>query len=309
MTNQLPQRTYYFSDTYGGQEEWNPLAIPDADVLVSTDFGSRPHERIHREFDIFGQEAVTNHMLHLILAQHDELMQRADLTENEKVAAQNGGTAVFINTAPRTANNNADPFYVATARGGNVRIVTTPLDALSPIKQHIETLSYLPNPPPGKSNGLYNGREQFRSRLTPKLLDPNHKLHLNKVNPSVIPDFRKDWHVSYVDRFGNVITRVEDVDAQWEEIINVAGTVSRQRDRLQLLLGEGSHAHPTGPMEIATSLGEATPGVTSMYRNGGIDVVVKWVPNQSAVERLSASAWNSLGKPKIGTPIRLLKRT
>ncbi len=298
--NNAPQRTYFLSDAYGGHEEWNPLRQPDSDVLISSDYGGRPDQPVHREFDIFGQEEVAAHILRLVLSQHDELLRRTDLTDREKEAAVGLGTGIFINSAPRTEKNNAEPFYLATARGGAIRIVTTPLAALSAVRDQVETLQHLPNPTDPKGwNRLYTGREQFRSRLTPRLLHPNHGLELVEDHPSDIPEARKDWHVAYVDRFGNVITRTENPDTEWAAIER--GTTG-QNDRLRLLLGE----HLTGPLETTTSLGEATPGATSVYKNsGGIDVVVKWVPHQTAKERLASSAWNALGRPKIGTPIKL----
>ncbi len=306
-----PQRTYFISDTYGGTgEDWNPLAQDDADVLISTDFGGRPLSPIHREFDHFGQEEVSAHILRLILAQHDELLSRLDLTPEQKQQAINLGTGIFINSAPRTGRNNAEPFYLATARNGAIRIVTTPLGALSPVKHEIESLSYLENPTdPAGSNGLYGGREQFRSRLTPRLLDPHHNLQLEGADVRSIPEGRKDWHVSYVDRFGNVITRTENPVEQWAEIARVAKTMQEENGRVRLIITGKDHTHPTTPLEIAHSLGEATPGVPSIYGNsGGIDVVVKWMEGQDATDRLSGSAWNVLGKPKIGASIKLVKK-
>ena len=303
--NNAPLRTYFLSDTFGGQEEWNPHALPDPDVQISTDFGSRPDQKIHREFDIFGQEEVAAHVLRLVLGKHDELLTRTDLKGDKREQAINGGTGVFINSAPRTERTNAEPFYLATARGGKVRIVSTPLAALSGVKDQIETLQYLHNPVGlTETNGLYTGKEQFRSQYTPILLDPNHGLELKNADPAMIPDPRKDWHISYVDRFGNVITRIEDAEAQWEEILRVASEVDENRGRVRLLLGKGADAQPTQPLELTTSLGSATPGVASVYRNsGGIDVVVKWMPHQSASARLASSAWAELGKPAIGTAI------
>ncbi len=305
-----PLRTYYLSDTYGGPEDPpNPLTQPDSDVLISTDFGGRPTDRIHREFDIFGQEALADHILRLVVSQHDELMRRVDLSDEERDFAIKGGTGVFINSAPRVARNNAQPFYLATAREGNIHIVSTPLSGLSAIKGDIETLQYLDNPSdPTGFNGLYTGREQFRSRLTPRLLNPNHKLELRDANISDIPDPRTDWHVAYVDRFGNVITRVDNAESQWEQIARIASQSGNSRNCVHLLLTHNGHAHPTGPLEIAQSLGEANPGVSSIYQNGGgIDVVVKWVPDQTAHERMASSGWRSLGEPRIGDAIKLVQ--
>ncbi len=132
-----PKRTYYFSDTYGGHEAWNPLAQEDPDAKISTDFGSRPTEPVHREFDIFGQEKVMHHLLRLILKQHDDLHAIEDLSVKKRRKALDIGTGIFVNSAPRVAQDNAEPFYLATARDGQVRIVTTPLSILSSIRDDI----------------------------------------------------------------------------------------------------------------------------------------------------------------------------
>ncbi len=292
-----PARTYFFSDTYGGQEEHNPLAAPDADVLISTDFGSLA-DSAHREFDIFGAEQVTDHLLRLIIQQHDEIARRTDLTRRQRADFAEAGTGVFINSAPRINRSNGEPFYVATLRGGAIRIVTTPLSALSAVRDDVETLAYLPNPQSeGEHNGLYSHREQFRSRLTPVLLRTDTQLSLTPLDPQSIPEYQKPWHVAYIDRFGNIITWTEDAERQWNEILRVGDEMGQTRDRIALTIGGTAH-----DVKIGSSLGQAEPGQVSVYRNGNIDLVRKWAAADTPRERLRLSAYILFDRPRIGDP-------
>lgn len=306
--DQTPGRTYWFSDAYGGSEQWNPLNQEDLDVKISGDFESRNRERIHREYDIWGQEESMHHFLRLVLQQHDELAGRRDLSAKTKRRALKLGTGVFINSAPRVDRSNARPFWVATARGGSVRIVATPVELLAGIKNQIETLAYLPNPQEGDpSNGLYEWTEQFRSRLTPRLLNPDHRLDLAEADPSAIPDFRKDWHVAFVDRYGNVITWAPDTALQWAQIEELATRIGNSRRTIRLLLQEGNdEPRQTPNFQLALSLGSAEPAECSIYRNGrGIDLVRKYQPHETAEERLAKSAFKQLPNARIGTTVRL----
>ncbi len=301
-TRTAPARTYHFSDAYGGHEVWNPLAAPDLDVLVSTDFASRFTERSHREYDTFGAERVTDHFLRLVLEQHDELLKRRDLSARKRRMAAGLGTGVFINHAPRTDRRNGSPFWVATARGGAIRVVATPLESLSPIKQEIETLAYLPNPQgndPG--NGLYDSREQFRSRLTPRLLDPDHRLDLVNTDPTIIPDFPGHWRVLFVDRYGNVVTHVSDTNVEWAEIERASKIAVDGRRSVRLALGDAAPV----VFEVGDSLGAATPGSATVYRNRNIDLVRRWTPEDDAASKLESSAYGLTGRPQLGTPVRV----
>lgn len=298
-----PARQYFFSDTYGGHQDPDPLALPDADVLISTDFGSLIEHPVRREFDILGREQVTDHLLRLLLKQHDEAVDRTDVPRQHRDDFLRGRTGVFINAAPRLNRANGEPFYVATLRGGAIRIVTTPLSALSAIRDDVETLSFLPNPQSAdESNGLYTHREQFRSRLTPVLLRDDSALDLTSVDPAAIPVYDKPWHVAYVDRFGNIITWVDDVEQQWTEILRIADTLGHTRDRVSLMIGEGNPQEA----ELGTSLGQAGPGALTLYRNGNIDIVRKWALGDTARDKLRQSAYVLLGKPRIGDECAIL---
>ncbi len=296
-----PGRVYECSDTFGGPG-WDPLHGPDIDVAISTDFAGHPHERIRRTYDTFGHERVTDHVLRLVLQQHDELGTRPDLSRRGQRAAQKLGTGVFVNYAPRIDGTNASPFWVATARGGEVRVVATPLGALSAIRDDIETLQYLPNPQKGDPhNGLYDSSQQFRSKYTPRLLDPRHGLELVDADPAVIPAADGGWHVSFVDRYGNVITHTEDPDGQWEEIQRVADRAGDTRGQVGLVFGDGEPR----PFTIGTTLGSSKPGQPTVYRNGGIDLVRKWTAQDDADSKHASSAWVLAGKPRLGAPIRV----
>ncbi len=305
-SNSAPKRTYWLSDAYGGPSASDPFSQQDLDVLLSGDFSSRPTEAVHREHDIWGQEDVTAHILRLVLQQHDELAQRKDLSSRTRNRALHLGTGVFINSAPRINRENGRPFWVATARGGNVRIVATPVEALSAVKDEIETLHYLPNPRKGDpDNGLYDWTQQFRSKLTPRLLDPDHRLDLVEADPlEHIPDARRDWHVSYVDRYGNVITHVGDTEAQWAEIERIANGLSDSRGAIRLLVTQrGEETFASAPARLAVSLGSAEPGALSVYRNGGIDVVRKFRSGESREELASHSAYRQLQNVRIGSAL------
>lgn len=296
-------RTYFFSDTYGGRSD-NPLAMTDPDALISTDFGARPTTPVHREFDTFGREQMTSHVLRMILKLQDAFHERfAILGSTRARKAEELGTGVFINSAPRIGKGNAEPFYLATARDGHVRIVTTPLEALSTIRDQIETLFELPNPSPNEHNGLYSGKEQFRSQYTPILLDPDHGIDLVQRDPDIIPKFRTDWHVSYVDCFGNVLTHTPAVEDQWQQI----GAQARGNNgEVQLDIGGATESVVA---RIAESLGQADSGILSIYRNGGIDLASKWEEGQSAQQKLRTSAWMKMGQPSIGDGITLVPAT
>jgi hypothetical protein len=298
----VPKKTYFFSDAYGGGQEWNPLEREDLDVIISTDFSSRPTEPTHVKYDTFGHEDVTNHFLRLILQQFDEINARTDLSRKAKKKARKLGTGVFINYAPRINHSNASPFWIATARGGDIRVVATPLASLSAIRDEIETLSYLPNPTEqDPHNGLYDHTQQFRSKLTPILLDPHHGLDVVEADPRIIPPARSDWHVSFVDRYGNVITYVDDVEGQWEEIKRIAQTASNWRKSIQLLIGDAR-----ADCSIGSTLGASDPGNLYVYRNGGIDFARKWNIEDTATSKISDNAFTHMGKPRLGNEIRVL---
>lgn len=283
------RRVYLFSDTFGGHEDCTRR--PDADAHICTDFRSFPNEKISRRFDTYGEKLMTDHILRLVLAEHDRITESKNLPDSLRSEFARTITGVFINTAERTeAHKNGHPFYVATARGGNVRIVTTPLSALSPIRKEIETLEKLSN----TSNGLYSDDEQFRSSYTPTLLYPDHGYTTTPINTEAIGEPRSHLHVAYVDRFGNIITHAEE--PEMSHVLEMLSSSSQ----VAIHIGEVRDR-----VRVTTSLAEAEPGELSVYVNGGVDIVRKWTNGDTDDHRLRTSAYGSFDKPGIGTAVSL----
>lgn len=285
------RRAYLFSDTFGGHDDYTKR--PDADAHICTDFRSFPNAPVRREFDTYGERPITDHILRLILSEHDRIMSSKNLPDQLRNEFAKTITGIFINTAERTeAHKNGHPFYVATARDGSVRIVTTPLSALAPIRKEIETLEKFSN----TGNGLYKDDEQFRSSYTPTLLYPNHGYNTSLINTEAISLPRPLLHVAYVDRFGNMITHAEE--PEMSRILEMLGTSSE----VSIHIGEVRDR-----VRVTTSLGDAEPGDLSVYVNGGIDIVRKWEKGETDDHRLRTSAYGSFDKPKIGTAVSLEK--
>src|SRR3989344_2930741 len=129
------RRVYLFSDTYGRSK--NPFLQDDADALLSTDFRSFPLENVRREFDIYGRETITEHMLRLIFELHDHALNAPYTSDDVKAAYRDTVTGIFINAAPRLDKENGAPFYLAIADG--IRIVTTNPSGLSTIKHKLKS--------------------------------------------------------------------------------------------------------------------------------------------------------------------------
>ncbi len=285
------RRIYAFSDTYGRSK--NPFLQDDADALISTDFRSFPLETIKREFDIYGRENVTGHILRLIFQLNDDLLQSEYLPKPVREEFQNTITGIFINAAPRTTHENGAPFYVATSK--NIRIVTTDLAGLSSIKHAIESIAHLRN----EKNIIYSPTEQFRSSYAAFLLHPDHSIELLEDSLNVIPDYPDDkWELAYVDRFGNVVSYTKDQQKRWNEVMQAA---DKQKSTVTLLIGNVSQE-----VFIGSSLRDAEPGSLVMYMNKNIDVLRKWLPNEDSYTRLRKSAFFQFAKPEVGARIRAL---
>lgn len=286
------QRTYLFSDTFGAPAA-SPLQRLDPDALITTDFRSQRRTEVQREFDIYHDAEQTAHILRMICDLDTEAVDsyRGKLREQYLQSS----TGVFINVAPRDKKNtNGQPFYIATAREGRVRVVSTPIEALAPIKSEIETLEHLPN----HDNGLYSNTQQFRSSYTPVLLHSDHGYETVQNSIDCIPDPRADWHVSYVDRFGNVITHIE---SEAERGIILKGIKAMRNDISITLVGCGDY----DDIRHADNLSNAEPGELSIYTNGNIDIARRWQEGETLEERLNDSAYSRLDQPKIGTALSL----
>lgn len=283
------RRIYLFSDTYGRSK--SPFDQDDADALIATDFRSFPLEEKKREFDIYGREKVAAHMLRLVFHLHGEVEKSPYLSKAQKEEFQRTLTGVFINAAPRLDTGEPPPFYVAT--GGNVRVVTTDLQALSPVKGNIESLAHLP-----AVNPLYGDIEQFRSSYTPFLLAPDNGLALTEDPIALIPDFPDDrWELAYVDRFGNMVTYSKHPE---EHIAEAEKSRDENGGYVKMIVGNVSQR-----VNLSASLKSAEPGMLVMYQNGDIEVVRKWEEDEDRYTRLYQSAYFRFAKPDIGAKVRI----
>lgn len=283
------RRVYLFSDTYGRSK--NPFLQDDADALISTDFRSFPLESVRREFDIYGRETITEHVLRLIFELHDHALVSTYFKDDVKAEYGKITTGVFINAAPRVSKENGAPFYVAT--GDGVRIVTTNPAGLSTVKDRIKTLHRLNN----DNNVIYTNTEQFRSSYTAYLLHPEHGIDLIEESLNIIPDYPDNkWELSYVDRFGNMISYTKDVEKQWAAIEAAADSSGM----VKIIVGNVSQNAYLG-----TSLRDIEPGALAIYKNKNIDIVRKWMADEDSYTRLYRSSYLQFSKPEVGAAIKI----
>lgn len=287
MALTYPTRTYLFSDTYG--RSGGELHEDDPDAIILTDMRSFPLETLRRTFDLFGREGIAPHIVRLAVEGQDALREGLRVPASEREACAKTTTGVFINAAPRVGRDNGTPFYVAEI--GAVRVVTTSLAALSPVKGRIDSLAHLPN----DGSALYGAGEQFRSSYTPVLLATGHGLPLIEDDISIVPEESDDWTLAYVDRFGNMVTRCRDPLARWSDVSAGGATVKVTVGSITRTVALGEH------------LATVEPGALSLYPNGNLDIVRKWKEGESATVRLEESAYMQFGRPRIGAPVSVAR--
>ena len=283
MTLRYPTRTYLLSDTFGRGGTFHD---DDPDVLILTDVRGFPLETVRRTFDIYGREAIASHIVTLAVHAQDELLHAAHLPEYHRAACAATTTGVFVNVAPRTGTDNGPAFHVAEA--GNVRVVTTSLEALSGIRDRVTSLARLPN----DGSVLYRSGEQFRSSYAPILLAFDHGLSLETIDPSVIPPEGDSWRIGYVDRFGNMVTHCRDPHERWQSIVAKGTTTVR------VTIGTVTHEAVLG-----SDLATIEPGALALYPNGNIDLARKWRAGETADLRIAESAYERFGRPPVGTEV------
>jgi hypothetical protein len=279
---QYPDRLYLFSDTFGGQEAYDPLRSPDADARIVTDIRSSLPS-VRREFDTFGAPRITDHILRTIARTLRDSEQRG------------GMVGVFINSAPRTEKgSNGKPFYRADTDIG-LRVVATPLEALSPLREHVTALYHLPN----EGNGLYGAREQFRSSFTVALLADDHGLPLVDDNPADIPPPEPGCVLAYVDRFGNMMLHEEP---ESDKVPLTASLRNLVREKVIVTVGIHSISAVVGE-----SLADAFPGDVILYPNDhDVDLARKWEPKDDPQDIMRQSAFLRLLRPSIGSNARVV---
>lgn len=283
------RRVYLFSDTYGRSK--NPFLQDDADALLSTDYRSFPLESVRREFDIYGRESITEHVLRLIFELHEQALQSPYFSDEVRAEYAQTTTGIFINAAPRTSKENGAPFYVAEADG--IRIVTTNPAGLATVKDKLTSLKHLDN----NKNIIYGNTEQFRSSYTAYLLHPDHNVDLVEDSLDMIPDYPEDkWELAYVDRFGNMITYTGDVEKQWKKISDAADS----NGMVKLIVGNVSQQ-----VFLGSSLRDAEPGALVVYKNKNIDILRKWMEGEDSYTRLYRSSYLQFSKPEVGATIKI----
>lgn len=276
MPVQHPFRIFNFSDCHGGVDVRDPFTSPDAAARIAEALRSHIPGVYH--FDTFGASETY----------YDHIVREVFRLVDENPGA--GTTGLFINNAPRVkSKNNSEPFYLAEFENG-LRVVTTPLRALSAIKRHVKRLWVLPN----EENGLFDGkREQHRSSYAPILLAVDHKATIVEVDPSAIPDMPKNgWILMYADRFGNMVVS-DPTGASEKSSFEIIG------ERVPVRVGLQQRSAIT-----VTSLSQGDPGTLVIYENdNNIEIINKWSPDWSEPERLQNSAFSVFGRPQLGSKV------
>lgn len=292
-----PKRKIFLSDTLGGPID--PLERADADAWICTHFGSQPFDPLDLKVDTFGQERGTDHLLRLTSEWHDRIDRCTWLSKREKKRFRDDGTAVLINAAPRIENNatNGTDFVVAQLRN-NIRVVATPLHALSPVKHDVERLRRMPN----ANNGLWSDTEQFRSALAGILMSEKfaRRFPLQEIDPAVIPDPSDGPELAHVDRFGNLITHSRDPHLLLQQL----QTLQQWSGGFRLKIGDVVRED----LLLRESLSSSEPGRIVVYGNGNVDLVRKWTPLDRTEAKLALSAYRRFGNPVVGSPISFGER-
>ena len=287
-----PGRTIYLSDTFGGPIDATQRV--DVDVDLCTRLRSSPFEPFRLHADTFGNEQATHHVIRLIRGLVQEVDSASHFSDAEKKEFLGMGTGVLINAAPRINGQNGHPFYVAELER-NIRVVATPLAALSPVRDSVISLHELPN----TGSGLYDDGEQFRSSYTGILLNRElaKRFPLQERSSDIIPPPIQEDHLGYVDRFGNLITHSEENERLWDLVSEIARQCSGK-----VLTQVGDAAKLS---ELGSTLGENTPGDTHIYLNGrGVDVARKWRPEDRTRDKISRSAYYQLSRDSKGEIVR-----
>lgn len=276
MSLHYPHRIFSLSDCHGGPSSAHPLAAPDVAArlaeAVRSDFSGLQH------FDTYGVPPEY----------HDHIVREALRLHKENPAS--GATGLFINSAPRTkAHANGEPFYRAEF-DECLRIVATPLRALSAVKDSVRRLQVLPN----DANELYDGKkEQHRSSYTPRMLADHHWLVLQDIDPFSIPELPEGCTLAYIDRFGNLVL--------FEHVVS---EVQGLRTHISQSVGETLRVKIgcyTSDVQIGVCLSDAEPGSLVMYANDdSIEILRKWHPSWTFAQRLKNSAYGSFHRPQIG---------
>jgi len=290
MNNQpriTPRRTYIISDTLGAYTD--PTRSEDPDVQIAEDFNGLawmvPQKR---ELNINGRTGIAPHLLRHIIHFHDQ--------QQSLVGKDDAYTGVFVNHAERTEENaHGSPFFVAET-DNNVRVVTTPIEVLSSVRDRVHKLWELPN----EGNELFESGEQFRSQYTPALLPRDHGIRsLVERDPDIIPQGRNgSLHFEFADGFLNMILWQKHQEEIRQRLLERAHATDSS-------VGVSFNGSPQQEVLATTSLEAAHSGVLSIYPNGeNIDIVGKWADGYETGDKIRKSAYWLFNQPEEGyTPV------
>lgn len=130
-----------------------------------------------------------------------------------------GGIRAITNRAPRGNEQvkdgaNGEPYRVATTKSGLV-VFASHLSALADLASDDRITSLYEVP---RDNSVYDAHEQFRSSMVGRILTHLDELvtiyqqHDGKDSSEVVPPQTQD-SIAYVDKFGNIIGRTQDIVA------------------------------------------------------------------------------------------------
>lgn len=215
---------------------------------------------------------------------------------------------VVVNNAPRdNTSENGKDFYLALTDNG-VKIIATPLEALSFVRHRILALFRIPT----EGHPLFNGNwEQFRSSIIARSDEvPDHLVLVYGVsdleelqanlgrnrNFSPIPEQEHDVQLAYEDEFGNERLRVKRIGDVRRLLRGATSAVLRINDETEQ------------PVELVSGLRQITGGRFGIYENiadghvpGDQPAYVELVRRWEDDDRRSGA--EALGRPKIGVQV------
>lgn len=215
---------------------------------------------------------------------------------------------VVVNNAPRdNTSENGKDFYLALT-DNDVKIIATPLEALSFVRERILALFRIPT----EGHPLFNGNwEQFRSSIIARSDEvSDHLVRVYGVSDleelqanlrrdrsfSPIPEQEHDVQLAYEDNFGNERLRVKRIGDVRRLLRGATSAILRINGEIDQ------------PVELVSGLRQITGGRFGLYENiadgqvsgdqpAYVELVRRWEDND---RRSGAEA---LGRPKIGVQV------
>ncbi|MBT3865426.1 hypothetical protein HOE67_01515 [Candidatus Peregrinibacteria bacterium] len=194
---------------------------------------------------------------------------------------RSGSTRVILNSAPRTKETkNGGDYYLAITDQG-VELYVSTLEHLAYIRDRVQSLFRIPN----KDHPAFDGeKEQFRSSIIARSCRfPNH-LQRVKDPQAEIPGQANPLEVAYIDKFGNVRLRAQNIGETRHEIErkNGKGTLANG-----LVVHNDTKKGHLGYAKLVDCLDDVPDGALGLYENvadgtqsstdpGYLEFVRKW---------------------------------